>query len=115
MTTVLDRVAFSLQKLKSLSDLSEREKLIQQLKSDLTFFQNIPPCESPSPKECILAREVYEHATMLSVEKNDIREFELHMSILKSYYDDLKGIIPDSQKMYSFLGLYLLYLLSQNK
>ena len=52
---------------------------------------------------------------MLSVEKNDIREFELHMSILKSYYDDLKGIIPESQKMYSFLGLYLLYLLSQNK
>lgn len=67
-------------------------------------------------KECILAREVYEYATFLSVEKNDIPEFETHMAVLKTFYDaDFRRVIPDSQKMNAVLGLYLLYLLAFNK
>ncbi|CDW84633.1 UNKNOWN [Stylonychia lemnae] len=129
MVSHIDRVANGLQKLKSMPEgphtLGDREKTIRQLKIDLTFFQNIPPCFEPSPKECILAREVYEYATFLSVEKQDILEYEHHMSILKTYYDEFKqelrfiaiysGVIPPSQKMYAILGLYLLYLLSYNK
>jgi len=45
---------------------------MRQLMIDLTFFENIPPCMAMDKKECILAREVYEYATFLSVEKEDI-------------------------------------------
>ena len=80
MTSIVDRVANGLQKLKQLpetpSTLGDRDKLIKQLKTDLTFFENIPPCFDPEAKECILAREVYEYATFLSVEKQDIAEYE---------------------------------------
>ena len=59
MVSHIDRVANGLQKLKSITEnsqtLGEREKIIKQLKVDLTFFQNIPPCFEPSAKECILA------------------------------------------------------------
>ncbi len=54
----------------------------------MTFFQNIPPCFDPEAKECILAREVYEYAIFLSVEKQDIPEYEHHMSVLKTLYDE---------------------------
>jgi hypothetical protein len=70
---------------------------VKQLKSDLTFFENIPPCFDAEAKECILAREVYEYATFLSVEKHDIAEYEQHMSVLKTYYDEqFRALIPDS-------------------
>jgi 26S proteasome regulatory subunit N12 len=82
---------------------------------DLTNFDNVPPCILCDPKECILAREVYEYATFLSVEKKDIQEFERNISVLKSYYDEFEGIIPTSQKKNAIIGLYLLYLLSFNK
>jgi 26S proteasome regulatory subunit N12 len=82
---------------------------------DLTNFENVPPCVQCDPKECILAREAYEYATFLSVEKKDIQEFERNISVLKSYYDEFDGIIPTSQKKNAIIGLYLLYLLSFNK
>jgi 26S proteasome regulatory subunit N12 len=45
-----------------------------------------------------------------------VPEFEQHMAVLRTYYDeDFKRIIPESQKMYTVLGLYLLYLLAFNK
>jgi 26S proteasome regulatory subunit N12 len=52
---------------------------------------------------------------MLSVEKKDIEEFERNIAVLKCYYDDFKGVIPDSEKKNACIGLYLLYLLSFNK
>ena len=82
---------------------------------DMTFFENLPPCLDIDQKECILAREAYEYATFLSVEKKDIEEFERNISILKSYYDDFKNVLPESQKKNAIIGLYLLYLLSYNK
>lgn len=120
MTSIIDKAKNGLQKLKSLSEgpstLAERDKIVKQLKSDLTFFMNIPPCFEADAKECILAREVYEYATFLSVEKQDIQEYEQHMSVLKTYYDEqFQALIPQSQKMYAVLGLYLLYLLAYNK
>ena len=63
-----------------------------------------------------MAREVYEYATFLSVEKQDIAEYEQHMSVLKTYYDEqFRALIPNSQKMYTVMGLYLMYLLAYNK
>ena len=34
---------------------------------------------------------------------------------MKTYYDEFSSVLPDSQKKYSVIGLYLLYLLSFNK
>ncbi len=86
MASSIDKVANGLSKLKSMGEgrdtLADREKVVRQLKIDLTFLNNIPPCFHPEPKECILASkckmkitnagEVYEYATFLSVEKEDI-------------------------------------------
>lgn len=119
MSKIIDKVTSSLQKLKSLGDekstLDERNKLITQMRIDLTNFENLPPSSPVDMKECILAREIYEYATFLAVEKGDIEQFERNFSVVKTYYDEFEGILPASQKKYSILGLYLLYLLSYNK
>ena len=120
MSSIVHRVANGLAKLKAIQEgpvtLAERDKLVKQLKADLTFFENIPPCFEADPTECTLAREVYEYATFLSVEKQDIAEYEQHMSVLRTYYDEqFRTLIPDSKKMYTILGLYLMYLLAYNK
>ncbi len=101
MTSIIDKVANGLSKLRQLPEnattLQERDKIIKQLKTDLTFFQNIPPCFEADAKECILAREVYEYATFLSVEKQDIAEYEQHMNVLRTYYDEqFRTLLPDS-------------------
>lgn len=62
-----------------------------------------------------MAREIYEHATFLAVELEDIEQFERNFSVVKTYYDEFEGILPPSQKKYSIIGLYLLYLLAFNK
>ena len=76
MSSYIDKVTNSLQKLKSLGEgkntLNERDKLMTQMRIDLTFFDNLPPSTTVDKRECILAREVYEYATFLAVEKEDI-------------------------------------------
>ena len=75
----------------------------------------MPPANPIDKRECILAREIYEYATFLSVEKEDIEEFQRNFAVVKTYYDEFEGVLPPSQKKYAILGLYLLYLLSYNK
>lgn len=59
MVSPVDRVYNGLQKLKQISEgpatLEERDKLVKQLKGDLCFLQNIPPCYKPDMRECVLA------------------------------------------------------------
>ena len=81
----------------------------------MTFFEHLPPAKNIEKRECILAREVYEYATLLAVEKEDIGAFERNFAVVKTYYDEFDGILPESTKKYAILGLYLLYLLSFNK
>jgi len=45
---------------------------------------------------CVIAGEVYEFATFLSVEKKDIEEFERNICVLKSYYDEFDSLIGKS-------------------
>ena len=86
------------------------------MRIDITSFQNLPPSATLDKRECILAREVYEQAIFISVQKEDIASFERNFSILRTYYDELDPIIGlESQRKYTILGLYLLYLLSFNK
>ncbi len=116
---LVTRVHNGLQRFKQIEErpetLQERVAAMRQLTVELTNFENLPPCSVCDPKECILAREIYEYATFLSVEKKDIAEFERNICVLKSYYDEFEGLIPASQKKYAVIGLYLLYLLSFNK
>ena len=67
-----------------------------QLRIDLTMFENLPPQNPVDIRECILAREVYEYATFLSVEKEDIESFERNFTIVKTYYDEFSDILPES-------------------
>jgi 26S proteasome regulatory subunit N12 len=119
MSTIIEGVTNRLRQLTSLGagkeTLDQRSKLVTQLRIDLTNFENLPPTSPVDMKECILAREIYEHATFIAVEKEDIEQFERNFSVVKTYYDEFEGILPESQKKYSIIGLYLLYLLSFNK
>ena len=119
MTSIIDKVQNTLQKYKSIAEgkatIAEREKLMTQLRIDMTFFENLPPANPVDQRECILAREIYEYACFLAVEKEDIEGFERNFTIVKTYYDEFSTILPESQKKYSLIGLYLMYLLSFNK
>lgn len=119
MTSYIEKVQNTLQKYKSIAEgpstIADRDKLMIQLRIELTAFENLPPSNPVDVRECILAREVYEYACFLSVEKQDIEAFERNFTIVKTYYDEFSSILPESQKKYSLIGLYLLYLLSFNK
>ena len=100
MTTYIDKVTNTLQKLKSLGEgkdtIPQREQLITQMRIDLTFFENLPPSSPVDMRECILAREVYEYSTFLALEKGDIDAFERCFTTVKTYYDEFEGILPPS-------------------
>ena len=119
MTSIIDKVQNTLQKYKGVAEkketIGERDKLMTQMRIDLTYFENLPPSNPVDMRECILAREIYEYATFLAVEKEDIEGFERNFTIVKTYYDEFSTILPESQKKYSVIGLYLMYLLSFNK
>ena len=85
---IVERVTDGLAKLKGFqkgaATLGNRDKLVKQLKADLTFFENFLQFFEAETKECVLVSEIYEYATFLSVEKQDIREYEQIMNVLKS-------------------------------
>tara|TARA_B110000285_G_C14968323_1_gene535234 strand:+ start:108 stop:413 length:306 start_codon:yes stop_codon:yes gene_type:complete len=97
MTTIIDKVNNALQKYKSLGEgkdsLAQRDALVTQMRIDITSFQNLPPSATLDKRECILAREVYEQAIFISVEKEDVAAFERNFSIIRTYYDELDPII----------------------
>ena len=66
------------------------------MRIDLTFFEHLPPENPVDIRECILAREIYEYATFLAVEKEDIEGFERNFTIVKTYYDEFSDILPES-------------------
>ncbi|CAA7406588.1 unnamed protein product [Spirodela intermedia] len=100
------------------SDFSSCDKLLSQLKVLLTKFPSLPPSFQESPnaiQELTIARDIYEHAVVLSVKTEDQDAFERDFFQLKPYYTDTSGIIPPSPQEYPILGLNLLRLLVQNR
>lgn len=100
------------------NDLLTCSNLLSQLKVTLTGFPSLPPlyCESPTAiHELTLARDIFEHAVVLSVKAEDQDAFERDFSQLKPYYTDTRGLIPPSAQEYPILGLNLLRLLVQNR
>lgn len=99
-------------------DFDTCQKFLSQLKVLLTGFRSLPPLFEESPNaihELTLARDIYEHAVVLSVKMEDQDAFERDFFQLKPYYTDAAGRLPPSPQEYSILGLNLLRLLVQNR
>ncbi|KAI3997347.1 hypothetical protein MKX01_003150 [Papaver californicum] len=83
----------------------------------LTGFRSLPPLPEETPNsvhELTIARDIYEHAVVLSVKAKDQDAFERNFFQLKPYYTDTAGRPPSAQE-YPILGLNLLRLLDQNR
>lgn len=99
-------------------DFDSCANLLSQLKVLLTKFRSLPPLFENTPNsvnEVLLAREIYEHAVVLSVKIEDQDAFERDFFQLKPYYTDAGSRLPPSQQEYLILGLNLLRLLVQNR
>eukprot|EP01018_Ginkgo_biloba_P032404 Gb_00526 [translate_table: standard] len=100
------------------NELQTCPNLLSQLKVMLTEFPSLPPLYRESPTavhELTLARDIFEHAVVLSVKTEDQDAFERDFLQLKPYYTDTRGCIPPSAQEYPILGLNLLRLLVQNR
>ncbi|KAF0899522.1 hypothetical protein E2562_020004 [Oryza meyeriana var. granulata] len=100
------------------NDFDTCVSLLSQLKVLLTKFPSLPPSFQQTPnavEELKIARDIYEHAVVLSVKIEDQDAFERDFCQLKPYYMDTCGIIPPSPEEYPILGLNLLRLLVQNR
>eukprot|EP00245_Coleochaete_scutata_P016740 TRINITY_DN7924_c0_g1_i1.p1 TRINITY_DN7924_c0_g1~~TRINITY_DN7924_c0_g1_i1.p1 ORF type:complete len:198 (+),score=48.53 TRINITY_DN7924_c0_g1_i1:141-734(+) len=82
-------------------------QILSQLKLKLTEFPSLPPLYQQSPtaqQELILAREIFEHAVVLSVRMEDKDAFERNFLQLKAYYTDTRQEIAGcSEKSYESL------------
>ncbi|KAI5655308.1 hypothetical protein M9H77_32495 [Catharanthus roseus] len=99
-------------------DFETCNKLLSQLKVLLTKFTSLPPLFQKTPNavhELTLARDIYEHAVVLSVKIEDQDAFERDFFQLKPYYTDARDRLPPSPQEYPILGLNLLRLLVQNR
>eukprot|EP00697_Spironema_sp_BW2_P013298 gnl/Spiro4/3323_TR1618_c0_g1_i1.p1 gnl/Spiro4/3323_TR1618_c0_g1~~gnl/Spiro4/3323_TR1618_c0_g1_i1.p1 ORF type:complete len:270 (+),score=44.95 gnl/Spiro4/3323_TR1618_c0_g1_i1:70-879(+) len=97
------------------------QTIISQLKIQITSFTGLPPlCELPNVQEQLIAREVYEHAALLSLlqgtdRAQSVQGFERNFCQLKPFYFDLGGSLPASPLMHPILGLNLLRLLVESR
>lgn len=99
-------------------DYNTCTQLLSQLKVLLTGFRSLPPLFEDTPnaiRELTLARDIYEHAVLLSVKVEDQDAFERDFFQLKPYYTDAGKRLPTSPNEYMILGLNLLRLLVQNR
>eukprot|EP00897_Mesotaenium_endlicherianum_P008130 jgi/Mesen1/7345/ME000377S06568 len=100
------------------NDLTVAKSLLADLKLKLTEFSALPPLLQPTPtakEELQLARDILEHAVVLSVKLKDEVAFERNFLQLKTYYTDTRHLLPSSDQEYAVLGLNLLRLLVQNR
>ncbi|XP_042020610.1 26S proteasome non-ATPase regulatory subunit 8 homolog A-like isoform X2 [Salvia splendens] len=98
--------------------LRERMGLKDRKFIALTGFKSLPPLFEKTPNavhEMTLARDIYEHAVVLSVKIEDQDAFERDFCQLKPYYTDTAVHLPPSPQEYPILGLNLLRLLVQNR
>ncbi|KAK7854366.1 26S proteasome non-ATPase regulatory subunit 8 homolog A [Quercus suber] len=73
------------------SDFDTCTTFLSQLKVSLTQFRSLPPLFEDTPnaiRELNLARDIYEHAVVLSVKTEDQDAFERDFFQLKPYYTD---------------------------
>jgi len=96
-------------------NLQKCGELLEKLKIAMIEFQFIAPEEkAQDQKILLLARETLEIGALWSIHVKDIPSFERYIAQLKTYYHDYSNL-PQSQRMYSIIGLNLLRLLAQNR
>jgi len=97
------------------------QKLFSQLKILLVQFKLSPPFPKEKgaflsvKKHLTFARETYELGAFLSVAQKDESSFERYVAFLKTYYNDYKDFLPESEWKWPILGLHLMALLAQNR
>ena len=97
---------------------AEKTKLLKNLKILILSFKSLPPSnEKPILAEFELAREVNELEMELSCICKNERAFELsYLQQKPFYFDYIKTILQkQSEKYLYYVGLYLLFLLSNNR
>ena len=118
LVTIKDLIAnYKKEKLSS-SNISEKTSILKDLKIKVLQFQSLPPSiTSPNEEEFIIAREITELEMELSLFNKNEKNFAIaYLKAKPFYFDYSKNIIKKrSEKFHYYLGLYLLYLLSNNK
>jgi len=100
------------------ANLKEKTDNLKNLKIFSLSFKSIPPSkEKPIKEEFELARQINELEMELSCMCKNERAFELAYLQTKPYYFDYIKTILDkqSEKYLYYVGLYLLFLLSNNR
>lgn len=95
--------------------------LLTQLKIATISLNLLPPFgdidQSTLQDQLVLIRSMLEGAVLLSAQQQSTETFERHVQQLKPYYFDYANLYPSrpSARKSELLGLWLLYLLSQNQ
>lgn len=74
-----------------------------------------PPFPLPSPLSSPLSGETLEQAVLLALHLRDQEAFERSMRQLKEMYGDYRGALPESANLGAQIGLWLLFLLTENR
>ena len=99
-------------------NLKEKTEQLRSLKLLCLTFKSLPPSkEQPIQAEFEFAREIIELEMELSCASNNEKAFELSYLQIKPYYFDYpkKINLKQSEKYLYYVGLYLLFLLSNNR
>jgi len=104
-------------------DLARCQKLMGQLKLLVSVLAYPSPAEASAAfeksksvcRELYLTREMLEYAVLLAVSLRDEAAFERSMVQLKAVYGDYGRASPESARQPVFLGLWLLFLLTENR
>ncbi|KAL7066023.1 SAC3/GANP family protein [Cryptosporidium serpentis] len=98
---------------KNNSENSHLTYMILRLKILLTQLPSLQSCsEEVDQTELLLARDVLELATFISIKQKDIATFERNVMELFIFYNDYKEIISPSKNESVIRGIYLVHLLS---
>ena len=97
---------------------NEKQNALKELKILMLQFTSLPPSPSaPIEEEFDLALQIIELEMEYALQKKEEKAFELAYLKAKQFYFEYEGKIikKKSEKKLYFIGLYLLYLLSNNK
>jgi 26S proteasome regulatory subunit N12 len=98
------------------TDENTRNAILKQLKLMMLNFKSLPPSTHPIiVEEFLVAREILEIEMEKYLNARDTKNFELAYLKIKQFYFDYKGVLPKSERMLYFVGLYLLHLLANNR
>ncbi|XP_050379768.1 26S proteasome non-ATPase regulatory subunit 8 homolog A-like [Argentina anserina] len=101
-------------------DYNACSQLLPKLKAMLAQLRSLPPMYEATPNaagELAVARDIYEHAVVISLKTENEEAFERDFLKLKQYYYAAVGTgsLPPSPQEDMILGLNLLRLLVQNR